>query len=136
MYQQLKNQFMQASLGTIIWVSLLTTLGNFAGVVSFNYFWRIIGIGMIFGFLFGVFYPLLWNHFNFSVPVNIFLSTLINLACQFAVVRLYAEAMYQVVAPYVLAIALVTLVLHILFFYFYKKNQNKKMAVELNSELG
>lgn len=132
MMTQLKNQFMQATLGTILWVVLLISLTDFQSTVSFSYFWNIIGIGLIIGVIFGVFYPYLWNYLSLSVPVNILLSTFVNVSGQFMMLYLYSVDMFTLVMPYLVGIIVLTLIIHIIAFYFYKKHQNKKMADELN----
>ncbi|OJG42627.1 hypothetical protein RV02_GL003633 [Enterococcus gilvus] len=40
--------------------------------------------------------------------------------------------MFELVRPFFFAVLLLTLVLHILMFYFYSKYENKKMAMTLN----
>ncbi|MGQ9023246.1 hypothetical protein [Bacillus sp. MZGC1] len=78
------------------------------------------------------FYPLLWNYFTIPAPVNILISTAINLAFQLGAAALYSTALLQLIMPYFNGIAFLTLTGHIIAFLFYKKHQNQKMAQALN----
>ncbi|WP_426005212.1 hypothetical protein [Bacillus sp. DWP3-1] len=78
------------------------------------------------------FYPLPWNYFTIPAPVNILISTAINLAFQLGAAALYSTALLQLIMPYFNGIAFLTLTGHIIAFLFYKKHQNQKMAQALN----
>ena len=132
MLKTLKNSFTQATLGSLIWITLLATLFNFKQLVPFYYLWHIILIGVLFGLVFGVIYPYLWNYSTFKAVTNILISTVANLCCMFLAVKLYSTAMFQLVQPYWLGIALVTLEGHIVGFYFYSKYQNHQLKKDLN----
>ncbi|MCY7597310.1 hypothetical protein, partial [Bacillus altitudinis] len=84
------------------------------------------------GIVFGVMYPLLWNYFTFPAPINILISTVVNLGFQVGAVALYSTALLEWIMPYFIGIAFLTLVGHIIAFLFYKKQQNQKLAQALN----
>ncbi|MHC5246978.1 hypothetical protein [Enterococcus sp. LJL90] len=130
--KELKNQFMQGAFLTIVWLTALMSLGF--GNVNLNlfYFWHIIGIAVIAGGVFGVAYPYLWNYGTWSAPINILVMTLLNFLAGFAAVYLFSVEMFQLILPFWWAILLLNLILHVIAFYFYRNQQNKKIAAELN----
>ncbi|WP_223254340.1 hypothetical protein [Bacillus sp. GBSW19] len=72
------------------------------------------------------FYPLPWNYFTIPAPVNILISTAINLAFQLGAVALYSTALLQLIMPYFNGIAFLTLTGHIIAFLFTKSIKIKK----------
>ncbi|AVM22819.1 hypothetical protein [Bacillus pumilus] len=132
MIKEMKNQFMQTSFVSIVWLTLILSMTNRSITIPFGYVWHIIAIGTLAGIVFGVIYPLLWNYFTFPAPVNILISTAVNLAFQLGAVALYSTALLELIMPYFIGIAFLTLAGHIIAFLFYKKHQNQKMAQALN----
>ncbi|MGG5180771.1 hypothetical protein ACQYAC_15930 [Bacillus sp. MM09(2025)] len=132
MIKEMKNLFMQTSFVSIVWVTLILSLTHQSVTIPFGYVWHIIAIGTLAGFVFGIMYPLLWNYLTFPAPVNILISTAVNLAFQLGAVALYSTALLQLIMPYFIGIAFLTLAAHIIAFLFYKKHQNQKIAQALN----
>ncbi|MDQ0229897.1 hypothetical protein [Metabacillus malikii] len=132
MIHNLRNNFTQTALGSIIWVFILSTLAYQGMNIPFNYVWNLITIGVISGIIFGIVYPYLWNYSTFKAPINIILSTLINSFGGFLVIYLFSVEMFHFIKGYVIFIVLLTLLGHIIAFYFYSKYQNKKLADSLN----
>ncbi|MBL1228235.1 hypothetical protein IW492_03175 [Enterococcus sp. BWB1-3] len=132
MFKELKNQFMQTSFLTTIWVLGITTLVYGNSTVKLSSFWSIIGISIIIAAIFGIIYPYIWNYGTWTAPVNITITTLVNFLSGFAAVFLFSKDMFELITPYWWAILLLNLLLHIIAFYFYRNYQNKKMVTELN----
>ncbi len=132
MINHLRQSFTQAAFGSIIWVFLLATLVYNGLNIPFNYVWNLIGIGVISGIIFGIIYPYLWGYSTFKASINIIISTLINSFGSLLVVYLFSTDMFHLIKEYVVLFILLTLVGHIIAFYFYSKSQNKKLAESLN----
>ncbi|MGG5370846.1 hypothetical protein [Enterococcus sp. AZ196] len=132
MFKQLKNNFFQAAFSSLIWITILCSITDFFSQVPFNYIWHLIGISLLIGLVFGVIYPYLWNYSTLKASINIIICTLVNTFCGYTAVYLYSTQMFDLIRPFFLAVLLLTLVLHILTFYFYSKLDNKKMAANLN----
>jgi len=133
MLKTLKNSFTQAALGSTIWITLLASINNFNQPISFHYIWNILLIGLLLGLTFGVVYPYLWNYSTFKPSTNILISTTVNVVCMFLGLKLYSTDMFNFINPYWIGIILLTLVGHIVGFYFYSKYQNNQLKKELNS---
>lgn len=73
-----------------------------------------------------------WNYSTTKAPVNIVICTIVNLSMQFLAVYLFSKEMLAVIQPYMIGIAVLTLIGHLIAFYFYKRILNKKIADELN----
>ncbi|TRZ39558.1 hypothetical protein CEQ21_00880 [Niallia circulans] len=132
MINHLRHSFTQATLGSIIWIFLLSTLVYRGLNIPFNYVWNLIGIGVIFGVIFGIIYPFIWNFSTFKASINILLSTIINSFGGLLVVYLFSTDMFNLIKEYTVFFVLLTLVGHIIAFYFYSKYQNRKLADSLN----
>lgn len=135
MKTELKNNFMQATLGTIIWITLLTTLLANQSTLTILTFWKLIAISSILGLIFGVVYPFLWNYSTFKSLTNILISTLVNSIGGLLSLYLYSYDLFSFIQPYIFWIVLLTLVGHSIGFYFYSKIENRKLARELNQQL-
>lgn len=136
MMKELKNSFMQAGFGTLLWISLLGML--FIGNQTIRVFdlWRVMGIGTIAALVFGIVYPYLWNYSTFKASTNILISTIFNVTAGFSCLYLFSPEMFKMVFPFSWAVVILTLVGHIIGFYFYSKVENKKIADELNGRIG
>lgn len=132
MMTQFKNSFFQTSFLTTVWVMVLITLSNFHTTVRFDYLWNIIAIGVLAGITFGIIYPYIWNYSTTKAPVNIVICTIVNVSMQFLAIYLFSKEMLSVIQPYMIGIAVLTLIGHLIAFYFYKRILNKRMADELN----
>lgn len=133
MLKTLKNSFNEAAIGSTIWISLLASIHNFNQTIPFYYIWNILVIGLLLGLAFGVIYPYLWNYSTFKSSTNIFISTLVNISCMFLSLRLYSVVIFDFIKPYWIGITLLTLIGHIIGFYFYSKHQNNQLKKELNN---
>ena len=132
MIAHLRHSFTQVTLGSIIWIFLLSTLVYRGLNIPFNYVWNLIGIGVISGIIFGIIYPYLWNFSTFKASINILLSTIINSFGGLLVVYLFSTDMFNLIKEYVIYFIILTLAGHIIAFYFYSKYQNRKLADSLN----
>ncbi|MGM0168122.1 hypothetical protein IGI39_003134 [Enterococcus sp. AZ135] len=132
MFKQLKNNFFQAAFGSLIWITFLCSITDFFSRVPFSYIWHLIGIGVLMGLVFGVIYPYLWNHSTLKASTNIIICTLVNTLCGYAGIYLYSTQMFALIRPFAIGVLVLTLILHIIAFYFYSKYDNKKMAASLN----
>lgn len=132
MIKELKNNFMQTTFLTSVWVTGLLTIGFGNPTISLNFVWHILAIAGIAGGIFGILYPYVWTYGTWSAPINILVTTLCNFMGGFLAIYLFSTSMFQLVKPYWLAILIITVCLHILAFYFYRNNQNKKIVAVLN----
>lgn len=132
MFKQLKNSFFQAAFGSLIWITILCSITDLFSQIPFTYTWHLIGISSLVGLVFGVIYPYLWNYSTLKASTNIIICTLINTLCAYAGVYLYSVKMFDFIRPFFIGVLLLTLILHIITFYFYSKYDNKKMAASLN----
>lgn len=133
MLNTLKNSFTQAALGSTIWITLIASIHNFNQQIPFHFIWNMLLIGLLMGTVFGVVYPYLWNYSTFKATTNILISTTSNVVCMFLGVKLYSTDMFNSINPYWIGIILLTLIGHVIGFYFYSKHQNKKLKKELAS---
>ncbi|MCM3163381.1 hypothetical protein [Metabacillus litoralis] len=132
MITHLRQSFTQTALGSILWVFLLSTIVYQGLDIPFHYVWNLISIGVISGIIFGIIYPYLWGYATFKAQTNIILSTLINSFGSLLAVYLFSTDMFHLIKGYTVLFILLTLVGHIIAFYFYSKYQNKKLANTLN----
>lgn len=132
MFNHLKNNFFQAAFGSLVWIVLLCSITDLKSQIPFSYIWHLVGISTLLGLLFGIVYPYLWSYSTFKASMNIALCTVGNTLCSYTCVYLYSTQMFNLVRPFFLAVLLLTLILHIITFYFYSKYENKKMAATLN----
>lgn len=131
MIKELKGNFFQITSIMIIWVYFLSAFGKVGGS-DYSFFGRIILIGLLFGFTFGIVYTYLWKYSTFKAIVNIIISTLVNLFCGLLSVYLFSKEMFDLIFPYTYIMVIITLVGHIIGFYFYSKYKNKILQRELN----
>lgn len=136
MINDLKNSFLNVSFLGLIWIVLLMTIFNLhEEVVNFLYIWNLIGISILMGIVFGIAYPYLWNYSTLKVTTKITISTLLNFFCGIASVYLFSLKVFEFIKPYLLLILVITLIGHIIGFYFFSKYENKKIADSLNRSL-
>lgn len=135
MFKQLKSSFIQTTLGSTIWITLLATLIFNNKEVPFTFFWHIIAIGLLFGISFGVLYPYCWKFSTFKAFTNITITTTINSLCGVLSVYLFSTEMFSRLVPFIGGIVLLTFIAHLIAFYFYSHHQNRKQAKQLNQLL-
>jgi len=133
MFKTLKNSFTQTALGSTIWITLLASIQNFNQTIPFLFIWNILLIGLLFGLIFGVVYPYLWDYSTFKSSTNIAISTIINISCMYICLSIYSTDMLNFIKPYWLGVIFLTLIGHIVGFYFYSKYQNNQVKKELNN---
>lgn len=132
MIQQLRQSFFQVFTLTSLWVTLLLTVFDPNQSIRLTYLWNVAGIAVIAALIFGVMYDALWNYFTLKPVWNIVITSTVNILGGMAMVWLYSPDMYDVIAPWFPGMWLLSIVLHILAFYFYAKMDNKKKVEELN----
>ncbi|MFC9707349.1 hypothetical protein ACFTRD_04235 [Paenibacillus sp. NPDC056933] len=135
MISQLKHSFFQVFTITSLWVTLLLTLFSNGQSIEMGYLWNIAGISAIAAVLFGVMYNALWNYFTMKPVWNIVISSTFNIAGGMAIVWLFSTDMFLLIAPWFPGMWVLSLVLHIIGFYFYAKIDSRKKAEELNNIL-
>ena len=136
MINDLKNSFLNVSFMVLIWITFLITIFNLhEEKVSFLYIWNLIGISILMGIVFGIAYPYLWNYSTLKVTTKITISTFLNFFCGIGSVYLFSLKVFELIKPYLLVILVITLIGHIIGFYFFSKYENKKIAASLNSSL-
>lgn len=136
MISNLKNSFLNVSFLGLIWiVFLITTFNLHDEIINFLYIWNLIGISVLMGIVFGIAYPYLWNYSTLKVTTKITISTILNFCCGIGSVYLFSLEVFGFVKPYLLLILVITLIGHIIGFYFFSKYENKKIADSLNRSL-
>ena len=136
MINDLKNSFLNVSFMVLIWIVFLITIFNLhEEIVNFLYIWNLIGISVLMGIVFGIAYPYLWNYSTLKVTTKITISTFLNFFCCIGSVNLFSPKVFEFIEPYLLLILVLTLIGHIIGFYFFSKYENKKIAASLNRSL-
>lgn len=136
MINDLKNSFLNVSFMVLIWITFFITIFNLhEEKVSFLYIWNLIGISILMGIVFGIAYPYLWNYSTLKVTTKITISTFLNFFCGIGSVYLFSLKVFEFIQPYLLLILVLTLIGHIIGFYFFSKYENKKIADSLNRSL-
>lgn len=136
MINDLKNSFLNVSFMVLIWIVFLITIFNLhEEIVNFLYIWNLIGISVLMGIVFGIAYPYLWNYSTLKVTTKITISTFLNFFCCIESVYLFSPKVFEFIKPYLLLILVLTLIGHIIGFYFFSKYENKKIAASLNRSL-
>ncbi|OEC03589.1 hypothetical protein GY31_01230 [Lysinibacillus sphaericus] len=136
MIKDLKNSFLSISFLGLIWIMFLMTLFNLHNeMVNFLYIWNLISISVLLGIVFGIAYPYLWNYSTLKSTSKIIISTFLNFFCGVGMVYLVSVQMLAFIQPYLLLIFAITLIGHIIGFYFFSKYENKKLAASLNKSL-
>jgi len=136
MLKNLKNNFLSTAFcGFILLVFLMTIFNLHHDMVNFLYIWNLIGISVLMGIIFGIAYPYLWNYSTLKVTAKITISTLLNFCSGVSSIYLLSLKVFDFIKPYLLVILVITLIGHIIGFYFFSKYENKKIAASLNSSL-
>lgn len=135
MMTQLRHSFFQVFTMMTLWITLLATIFFGDLPIQMSYLWNIAGIAFIAAVVFGMMYNLLWNHFTLKPVWNIVISSTFNIAGGMAMVWLFSVDMFQFIAPWFPGMWLLSIVLHIIAFYFYARIDSRKKAEELNNIL-
>lgn len=118
-----------------LWITLLATIFFGDLPIQMSYLWNIAGIAFIAALLFGMMYNILWNYFTLKPVWNIVISSTFNIAGGMAMVWLFSVDMFQFIAPWFPGMWLLSIVLHVIAFYFYARIDSRKKAEELNNIL-
>ncbi|WJM09854.1 hypothetical protein [Paenibacillus sp. PK1-4R] len=132
---QLRHSFFQVFTVTSLWVTVLLTLFYSDQPIHMSYLWNIAGISTIAAVLYGVMYNVLWNHFTLKPLWNIVISSTLSITGGMAIVWLFSTEMFHMIAPWFPGMWLLSIVLHIIAFYFYARMDSRKKAEELNNIL-
>ncbi|MEK4110161.1 hypothetical protein NSQ20_08395 [Paenibacillus sp. FSL K6-1122] len=135
MITQLRNSFFQVFTIMTLWITLLATIFFGDLPIQMSYLWNIAGIAFIAALLFGMMYNILWNYFTLKPVWNIVISSTFNIAGGMAMVWLFSVDMFQFIAPWFPGMWLLSIVLHVIAFYFYARIDSRKKAEELNNIL-
>ncbi|MFX0549778.1 hypothetical protein ACOAKC_10635 [Hathewaya histolytica] len=135
MIKQFKLSFFQTFSATFIWILLLMSLFLKDISITISYNWNLVGISTIFALIFGVMYPALWNFSSMKAIYKILISSTINLCGGLISVWLFSSVMFEIIRPWILIIAIVTIIGHIIAFYFYSKWDNGRNSDKLNTLL-
>ncbi|MGO4730489.1 hypothetical protein [Paenibacillus sp. 2KB_22] len=135
MMTQLRHSFFQVFTMMTLWITLLATIFFGDLPIQMSYLWNIAGIAIIAAVLFGVMYNILWNYFTLKPIWNIVISSTFNIAGGMGMVWLFSVDMFQFIAPWFPGMWLLSIVLHIIAFYFYARMDSRKKAEELNNIL-
>jgi hypothetical protein len=135
MLKQFKLSFFQTFSITFIWILILISifLGNLT--LTVQYTWNLVAISSIFGVIFGVMYPALWNFSSIKAISKIIISSSINFMGGISAVWLFSPYMFRFIQPWIVVIAIITILGHIIGFYFYSKWDNQKTSDQLNKLL-
>ena len=135
MIKQFKSSFFQTFSITFIWILLLISIFLRDITFSVSYTWNLVGISAIFAIIFGVMYPALWNFSSLKAINKIAISSVINTLGGIIAVWLFSIDMFNVIKSWILAIFVLTIIGHVIGFYFYSKWDNDKSSKELNNLL-
>ncbi|MEK4525395.1 hypothetical protein CXK86_28300 [Paenibacillus sp. BGI2013] len=135
MITQLRNSFFQVFTIMTLWITFLATIFFGDLPIQMSYLWNIAGIAFIAALLFGMMYNILWNYFTLKPVWNIVISSTFNIAGGMAMVWLFSVDMFQFIAPWFPGMWLLSIVLHVIAFYFYARMDSRKKAEELNNIL-
>lgn len=135
MLKQFKLPFFQTFSATLIWILILISVFLGDVTLSIRYTWNLVGISAIFAMIFGVMYPALWNFSSIKAISKIIISSSINFVGGIIAVWLFSPDMLDIIRPWIILIAIATILGHIIVFYFYSKWDNEKESDELNKLL-
>lgn len=135
MMMQLRLSFFQVFTVTSLWVTVLLTLFYSDQPIEMGYLWNIAGISAIAAVLFGVMYNVLWNYFTLKPMWNIVISSTFSITGGMGIVWLFSTEMFNLIAPWFPGMWLLSIVLHVIAFYFYARMDSRKKAEELNNIL-
>lgn len=133
MITQLKHTFFQTSFLFMGWLIVVIELFCPHLEMTPSYLWHLLLIAIIGGSVFGVIYPYIWNYTTWGALRNIGCTTLINFGALLGGLGLFSSKILKTVLPFWWEILILTLILHILTFYYYRNYQNQKLIQQLNA---
>lgn len=135
MVEQFKLSFFQTFSITFLWILALISIFIKDLTISVHYIWNLVAISVLCASIFGVMYPALWNFSSIKAIYKIFISSIINIIGGVCSVWLFSYAMFNLIKPWIWLMVILTLIGHIIGFYFYSKWDNQKSSNELNTLL-
>ncbi|WP_270942380.1 hypothetical protein [Romboutsia lituseburensis] len=135
MLKQFRLSFFQTFSITFIWILTLISIFLKNETLAVLYIWHLVAISLIFSMSFGVMYPVLWNFSSMKASNKIFISSAINLVAGLSSVWLFSPYMLEIIRPWIILMAIVTVLGHIIGFYFYSNWDNQKNSDDLNKLL-
>lgn len=135
MLKQFRLSFFQTFSITFIWILTLISIFFKNDTLTVLYIWNLVAISLIFSMIFGVMYPVLWNFSSMKAINKIFISSAINLVAGLSSVWLFSSYMFEIIRPWIILMAIVTVLGHIIGFYFYSNWDNQKNSDDLNKLL-
>ncbi|MGL5414799.1 MAG: hypothetical protein ACRDAU_03960 [Clostridium sp.] len=132
MINQVKGTFFQTFTITFIGILFLISLFSKYHVITIDYIWNLVGIGLIFGVVFGVIYPSLWSFSSIKAIYKICIASVINISGAVISVWLFSTRMFEIIEPWISIMLIITIIIHTIIFHFYSKYDNKKNSNELN----
>lgn len=135
MVKQFKLSFFQTFTITFVWILVLMSVFFENQTLSILYAWNLVGISVIYAVIFGIMYPTLWNFSSMKASYKIIISSVINILGGICAVWLFSPYMFEIIKPRILEMCIITIVGHVIGFYFYSKWDNKKSSNELNELL-
>lgn len=130
--QRLKNQVLQIILFSFIWLLVICTLIGGNTRIELFYVWKLLAISGIIGSVFGFFYPYTWEYLTWSALFNSIVMTGVNVVAGYVSLYLFSDILFSFILPYWWAVLLVTLILHLFMYQFYRRYENRKIARQLN----
>lgn len=132
MLKQFRLSFFQTFSITFIWILTLISIFFKNDTLTVLYIWNLVAISLIFSMIFGVMYPVLWNFSSMKAINKIFISSAINLVAGLISVWLFSPYMFEIIRPWIILMAIATVLGHIIGFYFYSNWDNQKNSDDLN----
>lgn len=132
MLKQFRLSFFQTFSITFIWILTLISIFFKNDTLTVLYIWNLVAISLIFSMIFGVMYPALWNFSSMKAINKIFISSAINLVAGLISVWLFSPYMFEIIRPWIILMAIATVLGHIIGFYFYSNWENQKNSDDLN----
>ena len=130
--QRLKNQVLQIILFSFIWLLVICTLIGGNARIELFYVWKLLVISGIIGSVFGFLYPYTWEYLTWSALFNSIVMTGVNVVAGYVSLYLFSDILFSFILPYWWAVLLVTLILHLFMYQFYRRYENRKIARQLN----
>lgn len=135
MLKQFRLSFFQTFSITFIWILTLISIFFKNNTLTVLYIWNLVAISLIFSMIFGVMYPVLWNFSSMKASSKILISSAINLVAGLSSVWLFSPYMFEIIRPWIVLMAIATVLGHIIGFYFYSNWDNQKNSDDLNNLL-
>lgn len=107
--KKIQQTFTQTTLGSIIWIAILTTIFDFPEMTIL----KVVALGLIAGLVFGIAYPMLWQHASFKTRIKLTTSVLLNTVVGSLAVYIVSPLMFHWLQPALIGIFVLTVCLHL-----------------------